>query len=220
MTQQYVLRINYKWNDPADPFKCYLCPGNKRAQGGSNPKYEHTYVFVNDYSAVKEQQAEYVPEEKAGGLSTLSQISRFLLMFQTSLAFYSAQRQWLENVLFSPFLLSITLPSLIWLLPRSYLSYKCGPRSTRRISLQNLHWLQYPQLLQSPQPAATHLPILQRPLLNTGGCKYSKIRVLQWDAQILIPMVKYGLQQARQRSLLSSWNNYRNIGMSTRDVIC
>ncbi|KAG9628183.1 galactose-1-phosphate uridylyltransferase, partial [Aureobasidium melanogenum] len=41
-----------------DP-SCYLCPGNKRAAGDSNPKYESTYVFVNDYSAVKEEQAEY-----------------------------------------------------------------------------------------------------------------------------------------------------------------
>jgi UDPglucose--hexose-1-phosphate uridylyltransferase len=44
--------------DPA----CYLCPGNKRAQGDTNPKYEKTFVFVNDYSAVKEEQAAYTPE--------------------------------------------------------------------------------------------------------------------------------------------------------------
>ncbi|KAJ5634861.1 Galactose-1-phosphate uridylyltransferase [Penicillium herquei] len=41
-----------------DP-KCYLCPGNQRAQGDVNPKYESTFVFVNDYSAVKEEQAAY-----------------------------------------------------------------------------------------------------------------------------------------------------------------
>ncbi|KAL4783089.1 galactose-1-phosphate uridyl transferase [Aspergillus varians] len=41
---------------------CYLCPGNKRAQGDHNPKYEKTFVFVNDYSAVKEEQAAYHPE--------------------------------------------------------------------------------------------------------------------------------------------------------------
>jgi galactose-1-phosphate uridylyltransferase len=41
-----------------DP-ECYLCPGNKRAQGDVNPKYESTFVFVNDYSAVKEEQAAY-----------------------------------------------------------------------------------------------------------------------------------------------------------------
>ncbi|KAJ5974443.1 Galactose-1-phosphate uridylyltransferase [Penicillium waksmanii] len=41
--------------DPA----CYLCPGNQRAQGDVNPKYDNTFVFVNDYSAVKEEQAAY-----------------------------------------------------------------------------------------------------------------------------------------------------------------
>ncbi|OKL57311.1 Galactose-1-phosphate uridylyltransferase [Talaromyces atroroseus] len=46
--------------DPA----CYLCPGNTRAQGDANPHYKNTFVFVNDYSAVKEEQAEYKPEEK------------------------------------------------------------------------------------------------------------------------------------------------------------
>ncbi len=49
-----------------DP-SCYLCPGNKRAQGDSNPKYESTFVFVNDYSAVKEDQPAYEPEEGADG---------------------------------------------------------------------------------------------------------------------------------------------------------
>lgn len=34
--------------DPA----CYLCPGNKRAEGVINPAYEGTFVFVNDFSAL------------------------------------------------------------------------------------------------------------------------------------------------------------------------
>jgi UDPglucose--hexose-1-phosphate uridylyltransferase len=34
-----------------DP-KCYLCPGNKRAGGETNPNYESTYVFTNDFSAL------------------------------------------------------------------------------------------------------------------------------------------------------------------------
>ncbi|KAI9888066.1 MAG: galactose-1-phosphate uridyl transferase [Watsoniomyces obsoletus] len=49
-------------HDPA----CYLCPGNKRAQGQTNPKYEHTFIFVNDYSAVKEDQAEFKPNDEQG----------------------------------------------------------------------------------------------------------------------------------------------------------
>ncbi|EON66028.1 galactose-1-phosphate uridylyltransferase [Coniosporium apollinis CBS 100218] len=51
-----------------DP-SCYLCPGNKRAQGDVNPKYESTFIFVNDYSAVKEEQADYKPQDQDGGLS-------------------------------------------------------------------------------------------------------------------------------------------------------
>lgn len=36
-----------------DP-NCYLCPGNKRAGGFENPKYESTFTFVNDFSALIE----------------------------------------------------------------------------------------------------------------------------------------------------------------------
>lgn len=31
---------------------CYLCPGNERAGGVSNPEYESTYVFTNDFAAL------------------------------------------------------------------------------------------------------------------------------------------------------------------------
>ncbi|KAI0478414.1 galactose-1-phosphate uridylyltransferase [Xylariaceae sp. FL0804] len=48
-----------------DP-KCYLCPRNPRAQGDTNPDYKETFVFVNDYSAVKEEQQDY-DAEPAGG---------------------------------------------------------------------------------------------------------------------------------------------------------
>jgi UDPglucose--hexose-1-phosphate uridylyltransferase len=37
---------------------CYLCPGNKRANGDTNPQYKSTYVFTNDYSALLENVAE------------------------------------------------------------------------------------------------------------------------------------------------------------------
>ncbi|KAI9839288.1 MAG: galactose-1-phosphate uridyl transferase [Sarea resinae] len=55
---------------PAYDPSCYLCPGNKRAQGDTNPKYESTFVFVNDYSAVKEEQAEYHPDSDTKDLSS------------------------------------------------------------------------------------------------------------------------------------------------------
>ncbi|PGH10981.1 galactose-1-phosphate uridylyltransferase [Helicocarpus griseus UAMH5409] len=53
--------------DPA----CYLCPGNKRAQGDENPQYKNTFIFINDYSAVKEEQAAYKPEAESGDLSSV-----------------------------------------------------------------------------------------------------------------------------------------------------
>lgn len=34
-----------------DP-KCYLCPGNARANGETNPQYNNTFVFTNDFAAV------------------------------------------------------------------------------------------------------------------------------------------------------------------------
>lgn len=35
-----------------DP-ECYLCPGNDRAGDAKNPEFESTYVFTNDFSALK-----------------------------------------------------------------------------------------------------------------------------------------------------------------------
>jgi UDPglucose--hexose-1-phosphate uridylyltransferase len=35
--------------DPA----CYLCPGNVRANGSVNPAYSETFVFTNDYAALR-----------------------------------------------------------------------------------------------------------------------------------------------------------------------
>ncbi len=39
-------------NLPAYDPTCYLCPGNARATGAVNPRYEHTYVFTNDFAAL------------------------------------------------------------------------------------------------------------------------------------------------------------------------
>jgi UDPglucose--hexose-1-phosphate uridylyltransferase len=35
-----------------DP-ECYLCPGNARAGGARNPVYTSTFVFDNDFAALK-----------------------------------------------------------------------------------------------------------------------------------------------------------------------
>ncbi|MCJ1335612.1 galactose-1-phosphate uridyl transferase [Bachmanniomyces sp. S44760] len=67
MAEEVASRNTLPEHDPS----CYLCPGNRRAQGDINPKYEHTFVFVNDYSAVKEVQAAFEPESKDGSLSSI-----------------------------------------------------------------------------------------------------------------------------------------------------
>ena len=38
---------------PAYDPTCYLCPGNQRAGGAANPHYSSTFVFENDYAALK-----------------------------------------------------------------------------------------------------------------------------------------------------------------------
>ncbi|RZJ73343.1 UDP-glucose--hexose-1-phosphate uridylyltransferase [Flavobacterium sp.] len=38
---------------------CYLCPSNVRANGEQNPKYESTYVFDNDFAALKQEELEF-----------------------------------------------------------------------------------------------------------------------------------------------------------------
>ncbi|KAK1069543.1 galactose-1-phosphate uridyl transferase [Friedmanniomyces endolithicus] len=68
--QEASNRIELPSHDPS----CYLCPGNKRAQGDVNPDYESTFVFVNDYAAVREQQAEYEPPTQDGCESQVDQV--------------------------------------------------------------------------------------------------------------------------------------------------
>lgn len=55
-------RLNRPWqgkvedlppdNRPAYDPKCYLCPGNLRADGDHNPQYESTFLFTNDFAAL------------------------------------------------------------------------------------------------------------------------------------------------------------------------
>jgi UDPglucose--hexose-1-phosphate uridylyltransferase len=42
---------------PYDP-SCYLCPGNTRAKGERNPSYSSTFVFDNDYPAIRPEPLE------------------------------------------------------------------------------------------------------------------------------------------------------------------
>jgi galactose-1-phosphate uridylyltransferase (family 1) len=71
MTQRYPFArtlslSNANTNRP----QCYLCPSNTRANGEHNPKFDKTFVFVNDYSAVMEEQQEYDPSSKDGSLAS------------------------------------------------------------------------------------------------------------------------------------------------------
>lgn len=42
---------------------CYLCPGNLRAKGNRNPPYESTFVFENDFAALRDDTSEATVEE-------------------------------------------------------------------------------------------------------------------------------------------------------------
>jgi UDPglucose--hexose-1-phosphate uridylyltransferase len=50
--------------DPA----CYLCPGNTRAGGHETPKYAGTYVFENDFAALKPGVVKATLDEDGAGL--------------------------------------------------------------------------------------------------------------------------------------------------------
>jgi UDPglucose--hexose-1-phosphate uridylyltransferase len=52
---------------PYDP-ECYLCPGNPRAGGHVNPQYTSTFVFENDYAALKPQVEPFASDVEAEGL--------------------------------------------------------------------------------------------------------------------------------------------------------
>jgi UDPglucose--hexose-1-phosphate uridylyltransferase len=42
---------------------CYLCPGNVRANGGRNPSYASTFVFDNDFAALRTDTSELAVED-------------------------------------------------------------------------------------------------------------------------------------------------------------
>ena len=53
---------------PAYDPNCYMCPGNSRAGGTRNPQYPSTFVFENDFPALRLQTSEAVLDEKQRGL--------------------------------------------------------------------------------------------------------------------------------------------------------
>jgi UDPglucose--hexose-1-phosphate uridylyltransferase len=50
--QGQVEKLPAEQSPQYDPI-CYLCPGNERANGHKNPKYTSTFVFDNDFAALK-----------------------------------------------------------------------------------------------------------------------------------------------------------------------
>jgi UDPglucose--hexose-1-phosphate uridylyltransferase len=50
-------------NRPSYDPKCYLCPGNTRADGTVNPKYTDSFVFTNDFAAL-------LPDTPEGNFNT------------------------------------------------------------------------------------------------------------------------------------------------------
>lgn len=50
-----------------DP-NCYLCPGNVRAEGHQTPPYTGTYIFENDYAALKPDVAKATLDTAGAGL--------------------------------------------------------------------------------------------------------------------------------------------------------
>jgi UDPglucose--hexose-1-phosphate uridylyltransferase len=67
LTEQWVLvsphRAERPWQGQIEPARleaslaydpqCYLCPGNARAGGARNPRFESTFVFDNDFAALR-----------------------------------------------------------------------------------------------------------------------------------------------------------------------
>ena len=47
---------------------CYLCPGNERAGGARNPHYSTTFVFTNDFAALRPDVQPARQDESGRGL--------------------------------------------------------------------------------------------------------------------------------------------------------
>ncbi len=54
----------FKNDSPTYDPSCYLCPGNLRANGESNPKYDDVFVFVNDFSALQDDSKVFVFDDE------------------------------------------------------------------------------------------------------------------------------------------------------------
>jgi UDPglucose--hexose-1-phosphate uridylyltransferase len=60
--QGQVERVALAERPAYDP-DCYLCPGNERAGGVRNPRYEETFVFRNDFAALLPETPPYASDQ-------------------------------------------------------------------------------------------------------------------------------------------------------------
>jgi len=80
LTREWVLvsphRTDRPWQGQVEPVAppppsydpdCYLCPGNRRRSGLSNPRYQSTFVFDNDFAAL----VPGTPQARAGDAGLL-----------------------------------------------------------------------------------------------------------------------------------------------------
>ena len=57
---------------------CYLCPNNKRVNGELNPNYRDTFVFDNDFAALKSDTPEYSDGDPLFAISSERGVSRVI----------------------------------------------------------------------------------------------------------------------------------------------
>ncbi len=62
--QGEVHKVDFESKPVYDP-DCYLCPGNKRANGEFNPNYKKTFVFTNDFPALLLETKKYKINKKS-----------------------------------------------------------------------------------------------------------------------------------------------------------
>lgn len=65
--QGQVEKLPAEQSPQYDP-SCYLCPGNERAGGARNPTYASTFVFDNDFAALKPEIPAFTEDECGKGL--------------------------------------------------------------------------------------------------------------------------------------------------------
>jgi UDPglucose--hexose-1-phosphate uridylyltransferase len=82
LTQDWVLisphRTERPWQGRLEPAasvtpptydpNCYLCPGNERAGGARNPEYQTTFVFTNDFAALRPEVQSARQDDSGRGL--------------------------------------------------------------------------------------------------------------------------------------------------------